>query len=152
MPIKVYQTLAHLAEDEGTEIGVSGWLDITQEQVNQFAEATGDHQWIHTDPERTRRELDMPTIAHGYLTLALIPCITAEILTIESVKRIINFGSNKVRYTGIVPVGSRLRGRIFLLKAVLSSHSLRTISTVTMEREGERKPVLIAEVITIFYE
>ncbi len=150
--MKVYRTLAELAADEGRELGISGWVDITQDRIDTFAEATGDRQWIHTDPERARAELGMPTIAHGYLTLSLVPRFFQEIVTVESVKRMINYGANKIRFTGMVPSGSRLRGRITLSKAVLSPNSLRTISTVVAECEGARKPALSAEVITLFYE
>ncbi|MGF7160473.1 acyl dehydratase [Rhodoligotrophos appendicifer] len=150
--MRIYSSLAELAADEGCEIGVSQWLEITQDRINRFADATNDHQWIHVDPARARAELDMDTIAHGYLTLSLIPHFTSEIFTVASVKRMINFGANKVRFTGIVPVGSKLRGRVTLSKAVLSAASLRTISEFTIERDGVAKPVAVAEIITLFYE
>lgn len=150
--MNVYDNLAALAADEGEELGVSGWIDITQERIDLFAEATGDRQWIHVDPARAQAELGMGTIAHGYLTLALIPRFMQEILAVASVTRMINYGANKVRFTGMVPSGSRIRGRVTLARAVLSPGSLRTISTVTAECEGVAKPVLVADVITLFYE
>ncbi|WP_342642895.1 MaoC family dehydratase [Rhodoligotrophos ferricapiens] len=150
--MKIYPTLADLAADQGTEIGVSDWLTMTQDRINRFADATDDHQWIHVDPERTRAELDMEPIAHGYLTLSLIPYFTSQIFTVTSVKRLINLGANRLRFTGVVPVNTRLRGRVTLAKAVLSSSSLRTVSEFTVEREGVKKPVAIAELLTIFYE
>ena len=88
----------------GTEVGVSPWHQITQSQINKFAEATGDHQWIHVDVERATRELGAP-IAHGYLTLSLLPMLAAQIMRVENVQRGINFGCNKVRFTNMVPVG-----------------------------------------------
>ena len=93
-----------------TEVGVSPWHQITQSQVNKFAEATGDHQWIHVDVERATRELGGP-IAHGYLTLSLLPMLSAQIMRVEHVQRGINFGCNKVRFTNMVPVGSKVRAR-----------------------------------------
>lgn len=150
--MRTYATLADLAADQGKEIGVSPWLTVEQERINGFADATDDHQWIHVDPERTRAELGMDPIAHGYLTLSLIPYFTSQIFTVTSVKRLINLGANKIRFTGVVPVNSRLRGRVTLTKAVLSSASLRTVSEFKVEREGEAKPVALAEILTIFYE
>lgn len=150
--MNVYDNLAALAADEGRELGVSSWIDVTQERIDLFAEATGDRQWIHVDPARAQAELGMGTIAHGYLTMALIPRFMQEILSIRSVTRTINYGANKVRFTAIVPAGARIRGRITLARAVLSPGSLRTISTVTAECEGLDKPVLVADIITLFYE
>ena len=94
----------------GKELGVSDWLAIDQDRINQFADATGDHQWIHVDVERAQRELPIGnTIAHGFLTLSLIPMLVAEIFTITSKTRGINYGLNRVRFTGMVPAGSRVR-------------------------------------------
>ena len=96
---------------EGKEVGLSGWILIDQEKVNQFAEATGDFQWIHVDTERARRELPGgKTIAHGYLTLSLIPALTGDFVRVENLARALNFGCNKVRFYSMVPVGSRVRG------------------------------------------
>ena len=102
-----YNDLASLA---GQEIGVSDWLTIDQDRVNKFADATGDHQWIHIDVERAKQFMG-GTIAHGYLTLSLIPFLGAQIMSIEGVSRGINYGSNKIRFTNMVPVGSKVRGR-----------------------------------------
>lgn len=150
--MRVFGTLAELAAEQGTEIGVSDWLKIDQDRIDMFADATGDHQWIHVDPERTRAELNMDTIAHGYLTLSLIPNFLGELLTVKSIKRALNYGSNKVRFTNMVPVGSRVRARLFLEKAVLGDGTLRTISNVTIEIEGADKPALVAQTITLFEE
>ncbi len=150
--MREFGTLAELAAEHGTEIGVSDWLKIDQDRIDMFADATGDHQWIHVDPERTRAELNMNTIAHGYLTLSLIPSFLGELLTVKSVKRALNYGSNKVRFTNMVPVGSRVRARLFLEKAVLGDGTLRTISNVTIEIEGADKPALVAQTITLFEE
>ncbi len=150
--MRVFATLAELAAEQGNEIGVSSWTDITQERINQFAEVTGDHQWIHVDPERTQRELQMSTIAHGYLTLSLLPAFMGEVFSVASLKRMINYGANNVRFVSMVPVGSRLRGRVSLQKAVLSSSSLRSICEVKVEIDGQPKLALKAEVITLMYE
>ncbi len=150
--MRIFPTLADLAAEQGTEIGASDWLLVDQKRIDNFAESTGDHQWIHVDPERVRRELDMPTIAHGYLTLSLVPHFLNEILEITSVKRTINYGANKIRFTNMVPSDSRLRGRLFLTRAVHGGGSLRAISRVTVDIEGEEKPALTADTITLFYE
>lgn len=150
--MREFETLAALAAEQGREIGVSEWVTIEQERIDLFADATEDHQWIHIDPARTRSELDMSTIAHGYLTLSLIPKFISNIFTIRSLKRALNYGSNKVRYTNMVPVGSRLRGRLHLHRAVLEENSLRTISRITVEIDGAEKPALVAETITLFEE
>ena len=150
--MREFATLADLAAEQGNEIGVSSWTDITQDRINRFADVTGDHQWIHVDPERTMQELDMSTIAHGYLTLSLLPSFMGEIFSVTSLKRMINYGANNVRFVSMVPVGSRVRGRVGLQKGVLSSSSLRTICDVKVEIEGQTKPALKAEVITLMYE
>ncbi len=150
--MREFERLADLAAEQGNEIGVSSWTDISQERINRFADVTGDRQWIHVDPERTERELHMSTIAHGYLSLSLLPAFMAEIFKVNSLKRMINFGANNVRFVSMVPVGSRLRGRLSVQKAVLSAASLRTICDVKVEIEGQRKPALKAEIITLMYE
>src|SRR5271163_4924024 len=107
---------ADLAQYVGKEIGVSDWFPVDQAIIDKFADATGDHQWIHVDVERAKKE--MPggkTIAHGFLTLSLLPLLMSKILRVTGVTRGINYGSNKVRFTSMVPVGSRLRGRQKLL-------------------------------------
>jgi len=149
---KQYENLKQLAQDQGTELGVSDWIKIDQARINAFADATDDHQWIHVDPERAKKELNMTTIAHGFLTLSLIPKFMFEIFSVKSADRIFNYGCNKVRFTNMVPVDSRLRGRVFLTRAVLSEGSMRAIAQITIEIEGVEKPALIAETITLFYE
>ena len=134
----------------GTEVGVSDWLQITQERVNQFADATGDHQWIHVDVERATREIGGP-IAHGYLTLSLIPALGAGMLPVKGVTRGINYGSNKVRFTNMVPVGSRVRARQKLVSAEARSGGMQLINEVTIEIEGQDRPACIAETISLVY-
>jgi acyl dehydratase len=137
----------------GQEIGVSDWVEITQERINQFADATGDHQWIHVDVERAKKE--MPggkTIAHGYLTLSLIPWLTGGMLRVEGVTRGINYGSNKVRFTNMVTVGSRVRARQKLLVAEQRSGGMQLTNEVTIEIEGQQRPACVAETISLIYK
>jgi acyl dehydratase len=137
----------------GTEIGVSDWVVIDQDRINKFADATGDHQWIHQDVARAAKE--MPggkTIAHGYLTLSLIPWLTGGFLKIEGVTRGINYGSNKVRFTNMVPVGSRVRARSKLMSAEPKSGGMQLMSEVTIEIEGQDRPACIAETIGIVFK
>jgi acyl dehydratase len=136
----------------GTEIGVSDWLTIDQGRIDKFAEATGDHQWIHVDVARAAKEIPGgKTIAHGFLTLSLIPMLTKGLLEIEGVKTGINYGSDRVRFTSMVPVGSRVRARQKLVSGTPKSGGLQLIDEVTVEIEGETRPALIAEVIRLLY-
>ena len=135
----------------GEEIGVSSWLEITQERVNQFAEATGDQQWIHVDPERAADGPFGGTIAHGYLTLSLMVPFMLEVYRVENRKHAVNYGLNKVRFTSPVPVGSRLRGRLTLAEASEVAGGLQILWAVTIEREGEERPACVAESITRIY-
>jgi acyl dehydratase len=137
----------------GQEIGVSDWVEIDQDRVNKFADATGDHQWIHVDVERAKKE--MPggkTIAHGYLTLSLIPWLAGNFLRVEGVTRGINYGSNKVRFTNMVPVGSRVRARSKLLSVEARGGGMQLTSEVTIEIEGAPRPACIAETIGIVFK
>ena len=134
----------------GQEVGVSDWVEITQERVNQFAEATGDHQWIHVDVERATKEIGGP-IAHGYLTLSLIPFLGAKLLRITGVTRGINYGSDKVRFTNMVKVGKRVRMRQKLLAAEPKSGGMQLKNECTIEIEGEERPACVAETISVVY-
>ncbi len=134
----------------GQEVGVSDWLEITQERVNQFAEATGDHQWIHVDVERANREIGGP-IAHGYLTLSLIPFLGAGLLDVDGVTRAINYGSDKIRFTGMVRVGKRVRLRQKLVSVEPKAGGLQLKNECTIEIEGEERPACVAETISVIY-
>ncbi|HEY2068152.1 MAG TPA: MaoC family dehydratase [Rhizomicrobium sp.] len=136
----------------GQEIGVSDWVEIDQDRINKFADATGDHQWIHVDVERAKAL--MPggkTIAHGYLTLSLIPFLGAQILAITGVSRGINYGSNKVRFINMVPVGSRVRARQKLISVTPRSGGLEMVNEVTIEIDGQTKPACVAETISLIF-
>ncbi len=142
-----------LASLVGQEIGVSEWVEIDQARINKFAEATGDHQWIHVDVERAKKE--MPggkTIAHGFLTLSLIPMLGARIQRTTGVSRAINYGSNKVRFTNMVPVGSRVRARQKLVSVEARGAGLQVINEMTIEIEGQDRPACVAETISMIYK
>ncbi|RMX04093.1 MaoC family dehydratase [Corticibacter populi] len=150
--MKTFHSYAELAALQGQEVLVTDWLAITQQQINLFAEATGDHQWIHVDPERAAHGPFGATVAHGFLTLSLLAGLMDRSLTIQGVKMGLNYGLNKVRFTAPVPVGSRLRARLRLLETqALDDQGLQMVWQVTMEREGQEKPVCVAETISRVY-
>ena len=134
----------------GTEVGVSPWHQITQSQIDKFADATGDHQWIHVDVERATSELGH-TIAHGYLTLSLLPMLSAQVMRVEGVQRGINFGCNKVRFTNMVPAGSKVRLRQKCLGIEQRAGGKQLIMESTIEIEGKDRPACVAESISIIY-
>ena len=150
--MKTFETLAELAAQAGQEVVVSDWVQITQDRINQFADATGDHQWIHVDVERAKTGPFGAPIAHGFLTLSLIPGFFDASLVVTQVRMGVNYGLNKVRFVSPVPVNSRLRARIALLKAEpIDNNGLQTIWTVMIEREGVDKPVCMAESLARMY-
>ncbi len=150
----VFETLADMAARVGTVIGVSDWTAITQERINLFAQATGDFQWIHVDPERAAR--DFPggkTIAHGFLSLSIIPEFMNQLFTVRSRKKGLNYGLNKVRFTAQVPCGSRIRLSMKLKEAVpMEGNGMRFTYDHTVELEGSERPACVAEMIAIIYE
>ncbi len=136
----------------GAEIGLSDWAVIDQNRIDQFAEATTDYQWIHVDTERAARELpDGKTIAHGYLTLALIPALTGNFIEVKNLTRAIIFGVNTVRFYTPVPAGARVRARVNVLKAQRRAGALLLTSEVRIEVEGERKPACVAETLGMYF-
>lgn len=149
--MQIFDTLAGLAAFHG-QLGPSPWHVIDQTRIDRFAEATGDDYWIHIDPERAARELGGPTIAHGYLTLSMIPVMMYEMMTVKNLRQMLNYGSNRVRFMAPVPVGSRIRGRARLKKITASDKALLAAFEVTIEIEGGDKPALVAETLTMFYE
>ncbi len=137
----------------GQEVGASAWLTVTQEMVDRFADTTFDRQWIHCDVERARRESPYGgPVAHGFLTLSLIPGFRDRILTLTGVSRVINYGVNRVRFPNAVPVGGRVRG-VLTIKTVgrTAPGSLRLISGFVIEIEGEAKPACVAETVTLVF-
>jgi acyl dehydratase len=150
--VRTFETLSELAALVGQEVAVSDWTVITQEQVNQFAQATGDHQWIHVDVERARAGPFGVPIAHGFLTLSLLPHFFHTALEVVQVRMGVNYGLNKVRFMAPVPVGSRLRGRLKLLKAEpIDNGGMQMTWEVAVERDGAAKPVCVAESIARRY-
>jgi acyl dehydratase len=150
--MKTFESLAELPQHVGQEVAVSDWLTITQEQVNQFAEATGDHQWIHVDVEKAKAGPFGAPIAHGFLTLSLIPRFFESTLEIRNTRMGVNYGLNKVRFTAPVPVGSRLRARLKLLACdPVDNNGVQMTWLVTIEREGSDRPVCVAESLSRRY-
>jgi acyl dehydratase len=141
-----------LKEHIGRELGPSEWMTVDQAMIDKFADATGDHQWIHVDVERAKRELPGgKTIAHGYLTLALVPRMAATLLKVSKRKRGVNYGSNKVRFINPVPAGARIRLRQRIANVEEIPGGVRTTSEMTVEVEGQPKPALVAETIGVSY-
>ena len=137
---------------EGAEVGLSDWVVIDQHRIDQFAEATGDYQWIHVDTERAADEMpDGKTIAHGYLTLALIPSLTANFVEVPNLARAINFGVNKVRFYTPVQVGDRVRARATVIKAQRRAGALLLTSEVRIEVENANKPACVAETLGMYF-
>ena len=150
--MRVFPRLSDLAAEQGRLLGTSSWIEMPQSRIDLFADATEDHQWIHVDPQRTEAELGQSTIAHGYLTLSLIPHFMDQIMRVDSATRIINYGAERIRFLSMVPVDARVRGAMTLQRADLNNGHLRTNCEVTVEIEGAAKPALVAEVIMLFYE
>ena len=145
-------SLAELKALVGQEVAVSDWVEISQERVNQFAEATGDHQWIHLDVERCKRESPFGgPIAHGYLTLSLLPMRMHSSVRMTDVRMGVNYGLNKVRFPAPVPVGSRVRSRTTVVSVEDIEGGAQVTWLVTIEREGGDKPVCVAESISRRY-
>jgi acyl dehydratase len=140
--------LASLADRTGDVLGTSDWLLVDQERINRFADATGDHQWIHVDPERAAAGPFGATVAHGLLTLSLLPWFYASAYQVDDVRMGLNYGFNKVRFPAPVPVGSRLRAHFRLLSFEAIGGGAQMVVEVSVEREGSAKPVCVAESVT----
>ncbi len=150
--MKTFNTLAELSAHVGTTVAVSEWLSISQEQINQFAQATGDHQWIHVDPERAAQGPFGTPIAHGFLTLSLIPRFMETSMQVLHVRMGVNYGLNKVRFISPVPVNSRLRAHLKLLEVLpVDNGGVQQAWEVTIEREGAAKPACVAEALVRQY-
>ena len=149
---KTFQTLQDLAACVGQEVAVSDWITITQQQVNQFAEATGDHQWIHVDVERARTGPFGGPIAHGFLTLSLLPKFYETAFAVTESRMGVNYGLNRVRFMAPVPVGARLRGRMKLLSSEpIANDGIQMTWETTIELEGSPKPACVAESVVRRY-
>ena len=151
--MRTLSSAADVVSAVGETLGTSDWVEIDQKRVDTFADATGDHQWIHIDVERAKRESPFGgTIAHGYLTLSLLPMLGESTFGVENVKMGVNYGSNKVRFVNPVLVGSRVRLTSVLTSAdELDSGAVQIVVAQTVEIEGVDKPALVAETIARFY-
>ena len=149
--MRTFESVADLAAAAGETIGQSDWVTITQEDVNLFADATGDHQWIHVDPERAKQTPFGGTIAHGYYTLSLAPMLTAQVMELRGFAFAINYGLNRVRFPAPLPVGRRVRARAKLTKVEDVPGGAQMEVEVTFELEGGDKPVCVAETLARVY-
>ena len=149
--MRSFATMAELETLIGEEVAVGDWVEVTQERIQLFADATGDHQWIHLDRERAAAGPFGTTIAHGFLTLSLLPEMAAHAFEVRDTRMGVNYGLNRVRFPAPVPSGSRLRGRFRLLRVEPLEGGAQITMEVTMEREGSDKPVCVAESVARRY-
>jgi acyl dehydratase len=147
----VIPTLASLQQRIGEELAVGDWLTVDQATIDKFADATGDHQWIHVDKDRAAKGPFGTTVAHGYLTLSLLPKLAESALKVDDVRMGVNYGLNRVRFPAPVPSGSRIRARLKLLAYEPIDGGAQLVMQVTMEREGSDKPVCVAETVSRRY-
>ena len=147
-----FERPADLLGAVGTDLGTTDWLEITQERVDQFADATGDHQWIHVDPERAKDGPFGGTIAHGYLTLSLVNTFLPDLLEVRNISMGVNYGTDKTRFPAPVPVGSRIRGSGEITKADEVKGGVQVHVTVTVEIEGGDRPACVVETISRFLD
>jgi acyl dehydratase len=150
--MRVFESLDALRAAVGEHAGYSDWHVITQEQINLFAQATGDHQWIHVDPQRAAAQSPFgTTIAHGYLTLSLIPMLASQVWRVDGITMGINYGCNKVRFPAPVPTGSRVRAGVLLKSIEDVAGGVQLVNEITIELEGGAKPCCVAETVTRLY-
>jgi acyl dehydratase len=147
--MRVFDGIEELKDAVGEHLGHSDWHTVTQERVNQFADATGDHQWIHVDPERAKDGPFGGTIAHGYMTLSLVPMLSSQVYRVDGLRMGINYGTNKVRFPAPVPVGSRVRGGVEILQVDTSPQGAQAVVKTTIEVEGGDKPACVAESVVV---
>ncbi len=148
----VFESPAELEPAVGSHLGYSDWLEITQERVNLFAEATGDHQWIHVDPERAKAGPFGAPIAHGYLTLSLVSYFLPRIVSVEGISMGVNYGTNRLRFPAPVPVGSRIRAGAELVEAERTRDgAIQAVMRVTVEVEGSERPACVVDTVSRYY-
>lgn len=148
---RIFTSAEELRAAVGERLGHSDWLEVDQKRIDLFAEATGDHQWIHVDPEAAAKGPFGTTIAHGYLTLSLLPVLFPQVLAVENVTMGVNYGANKVRFPSPVPSGSRVRATAVLKEVAEAGGGVQVTAVVTIEREGAEKPVCVAESVSRYY-
>lgn len=147
--MRVFNGIDEVEKAVGEHLGHSDWLEIDQKRIDLFAEATGDHQWIHVDPERAKDGPYGKTIAHGYLTLSLLPVLGTQIFSLEGLKMKVNYGSNKVRYPAPVLVGSRIRAGAEFKSLERTAKGANLVVGYTIEIEGGERPALVAETVVV---
>ncbi len=147
---RTFTSLDEFRTHVGEELGTSDWITVTQEQINTFADATGDHQWIHVDPEKAAKGPFGTTIAHGYLTLSLLPVMVGGIYEVQNLAMGVNYGANKIRFPEPVPVDSRIRATATLTDVTDIAIGSQITMKVVVEREGAAKPACVAEVVYVY--
>lgn len=147
--MRVFQGLSELESAVGTHLGYSDWHAVTQEQIDRFAEATGDHQWIHVDPAKAAAGLFGTTVAHGFLTLSMVPMLAGQVYAVQGLSMGVNYGTDKVRFPAPVPAGSRIRAGVELVSLVPGTMGSQAVTRVTVELEGSDKPACVAETVAV---
>ncbi|MGY1746529.1 MaoC family dehydratase [Blastococcus sp. SYSU D00695] len=147
--MRVFQGIPDMEAAVGEHLGWSDWHTVTQKQIDLFAEATGDHQWIHVDPEAAAKGPFGTTIAHGYLTLSLLPLLVVQVYSIKGISMGVNYGANKVRFPAPVPVDSRLRAGVELLSVTPGAGGYQVVERVTVEVDGGGKPACVADSVSV---
>lgn len=150
--MRVLNNREEVAAAAGEELGTSGWVEITQDRIDSFADATGDHQWIHVDPEKAAAGPFGTTIAHGYLTLALLPMLGSQVFAFAGDSARVNYGANKVRFPAPVPVGSKVRARVTLAEVSDIPTGQQAVIRYTVEIEGGEKPACIADTVVLLLD
>lgn len=147
--MRTFQGIAELEQAVGTHLGYSEWHTVTQDQIDTFARGTGDHQWIHVDPERAAEGPFGTTIAHGYLTLSLVPMLSWQVYAVEGIRMGVNYGADKLRFPSPVPVDSKVRAGVELRSVTPGTVGYQVVSRVTVEREGGDKPACVVDVVSV---
>jgi acyl dehydratase len=147
--VRTFTGVAELEAAVGTHLGYSDWHVVTQQQIDSFADSTGDHQWIHVDPEKAARGPFGTTIAHGYLTLSLVPMLAGQVYSIQGFSMGVNYGAEKLRFPAPVPVGSRIRAGVQLLSVAPGGGGYRIVDRTTVELESGGKPACVVDVVSI---
>ncbi|MEU0939613.1 MaoC family dehydratase [Embleya sp. NPDC005971] len=147
--MRVFETIPEVFAARGEPLGTSAWLTVDQDRIDTFAQATGDHQWIHVDVERAKAGPFGTTIAHGYLTLSLIPVLSADLFTVRGVRMGVNYGSDKVRFPAPVPAGARVRDHAVLIDVAETAQGVRLTVRHTVEIEGVAKPACVADTLSL---
>jgi acyl dehydratase len=149
--VKVFDSVAALRESVGEHVGYSDWHVVSQDQINAFADATGDHQWIHVDADAAKAGPFGTTIAHGYLTLSMLPVLMTQVFRLDGVRMGVNYGVNRVRFPSPLPSGSPIRAGAKILSVEDVEGGVQVVNQVTIEREGGDKPCCVAETVSRFY-